>query len=1051
MSSTVKLTYLQGCWFGKLKLNENDPSNLNQQKEKPLVKMILLVDNSASMGQNTRLATQTIGKAMFNLDQSKIDTLPGTIIFFDNRATIISDNIESPGDIDKIHYPSQGRTNITAGIQMAVNHIMSYGKSNVHYIITFLSDGDHNSGPMIDMNLARTMRQKLDEYDIRLSVIVVGVTSNSDTKLGMIIKTGLENVEMKALESVYYAKNMSDMYDVLSKLNEGCAASIVSGKPSTIRLESDHVFLQTENKNLSAFLSGGETSFIIECRCKACSNNNSDFAKDFTKDCTKDIPNIFVEDQRVELEFADLTEKDISTILGDLLPSLSRTKVAKGTESIRKKVEKLDKIINFAEKFFEEIDMEGKTKNKEYNMDNVGKIKMKPHERLQIIKNVKRVRTRFSEDRNILQSLLVQLENDSSKQAQYLTGINKKYSAKAVIRAGTMDKSVQDIIREIDLILNPIVKHAESSMISSAKNDNDNDNDNQNENTSTSILSLNTAAEQLAEWRDSLKSLDDSTDIYDILVAFGIVGYSVKFQHNNAVQMDPFQTECERIEPCPVDTSNILLANQMQREIYSHSRTPITDCLILVDPSCPKACIKVMKKSPVYKYLCSVVLCRDLYMYHPKMTFSMHSHSLIKAVDSFCGESNYSGAYLDLAIRISYSIRKYWGNYAKEIFDSELNPDGSKNPNPNIKLFKHWFEEWDTITQSNRDECNHPAQLLLMLSAFDLTEIGVEFGESKVPLINMLNEVLARIMKQKLSNISMSGKFGKDSTNTIGIKLMQKLFGITPENSPQPDPDVMVKEPTYESLRESCAQYSDSDNSTSNNYVEVDEKEAEDILTKFLSHKNHGNSIQTLIKELLMPYVRTYHFAHSIQKYVSLSGGYDSVCSKIESERAVPKDMLEYIRTEMKTIEKCSVLDYMGVEEKEKERVSRCMLVQAVLNHDSSSRSETIVAKDVLFPDTFHNLIVDLRMCHYMEAAKIKNEKWAAIIGDITYVQALECSLDQYEKLIGNHTHGHPGSVFWSLLYAAEKDEEKQKIFLNRSSSCVIVCIDNMKRGVKRK
>jgi len=52
----------------------------------------------------------------------------------------------------------------------------------------------------------------------------------------------------------------------------------------------------------------------------------------------------------------------------------------------------------------------------------------------------------------------------------------------------------------------------------------------------------------------------------------------------------------------------------------------MTDGLILISPLCPEA-TKLLFRSYIYQYLCSVNLCRDLYMYHPKMTFSMHAHS----------------------------------------------------------------------------------------------------------------------------------------------------------------------------------------------------------------------------------------------------------------------------------------------------------------------------------------------------------------------------------------------------------------------------------------
>ena len=159
-----------------------------------------------------------------------------------------------------------------------------------------------------------------------------------------------------------------------------------------------------------------------------------------------------------------------------------------------------------------------------------------------------------------------------------------------------------------------------------------------------------------------------------------------------------------------IDTSSLMLSNQLGHNLLSPAREKITDGLVLINPTCPEMS-SLLLRSEIYHYLCSTILCRDLYMYHPKMTFAMHAHALVKTVEEY-HRNNKSSAYLDLGLKILYSIRKYWGSLC-------LSGD-------NVTLFKRWYQDWETITQSEKDNCNHPVQLLLMLGAYDLKQLVFE-------------------------------------------------------------------------------------------------------------------------------------------------------------------------------------------------------------------------------------------------------------------------------------------------------------------------------------
>jgi hypothetical protein len=128
------------------------------------------------MGYATKDSTMTIGRGMFDLPKDKIDMIPGAVILFSERAEILSRNIQSAQDLTRLIFPRQGQTNITDGIESAVNYIMSIHKDpTLHYIITFLSDGGHNYGPQLDSTRISYLRQEIDKKNINLLYLHVNL------------------------------------------------------------------------------------------------------------------------------------------------------------------------------------------------------------------------------------------------------------------------------------------------------------------------------------------------------------------------------------------------------------------------------------------------------------------------------------------------------------------------------------------------------------------------------------------------------------------------------------------------------------------------------------------------------------------------------------------------------------------------------------------------------------------------------------------------------------------------------------------------------------
>jgi len=948
--------------------------NENKNVPKPNIMHILIVDNSSSMGYATQESVNIIGKGLFNMPTDKINMQPGAVIIFSDNAEFLSKNIRSTHDITQLRFPHQGMTNIAAGIKLGVEYIVSHSTNIInttHFIISYLSDGEQNRGDLSEY-MIRTMRQNIDKNHIKLSVNVIGI-SKPDTRLGMLVKTGLETVPMNALNSFYFAATQREMETVLSDLVEGTITSLCHGKPTDIKIHGGGTFVQNSQNEISTFISGNETLIV-----------------------RGSVTNITVNNIPATIISRTPTADDVTNVINYMLPSLSQWKIAKGNDSIKEQVLTLNKFIDVAEKYLDDI-KNTTPQQPIMKVEDIGLIKMRPIDRLRIIKNLKTKTQSFAEERNKLQRLFATVSNDSSTQAQYLNGIKGKFAAKALVKADMTNISINDYINELKQML-PKMKDALAL-----------DNNNNHNNHNDSILSLCSATEQLSEWLNFAEN--EYENIYHIMSSIGFPAYSVKFHNSDAVQMDPFQTHCSFIEPCTVDTPSIMLANQMEQKIVSHSRNQITDGLVLINPSCPNASMIAIKSS-IYRNICSVTLCRDLYMYHPKMTFALHAHSLVKVIQQYC--ENKSSAYLDLAVRIVYSIRKFWGDYAIK--------------GENVDLFKRWWIEWSTVTQSEKDSCSHPVQLLLMLAAFDFGELDIDMTNFIHPLINIINELLARRMKATLKNLM---KDPSDDTRYIAVKLMQSLFGITPDNSPKPNEDIMVEEPSTISMREQCQFWADIDENNKNNV--------------FAKLSISEPDIETYVNNQLMPFIQTFHFGMSVQKYFknhSQIKTWNDLIISIEKEGKPTDDIIKHITTEMSQI--TNIYDYINIKDKANIKLmAHSMFLQSTLNHDSQSRTD-IDKRNVLEPSTLQDLIIDLRMSHYFEACKIKKGKWLAVIGDVTFGNALSADEEGFTRIIGIHTHGHCKSTFWALVRAAKNHDGKRKIFINKSASGASACFDKV-------
>lgn len=956
--------------YSVFRVKKNHAASLKKAR----IMNVLVIDNSGSMGGATIAATTTIGQGMFSLPPDAVDMVPGTVIIFADHATVLSTEVKSPRDVAALQFPSQGQTNITDGIATAMTCILSRDDPSVHYVVTFLSDGGHNCGPRLSNETIASIRKQIDAQGVRLSIIVVGLTANTDTTLGMQVKTGLETVPMNALESVYYAKSTADMTNVIQQLTKGCVDSLCHGTPVDLQV-ANGVFVENMQPAVQAFLYDGDSVFLVRGREAS--------LVAVAGSCG------------VQATPAEPCESDVALVVDSMIPKLSQLRIAHGVDGIKKQLDTINSYVDEVEKIL--VAIEARKTAAGLAVDQIGKVHMSPKERLLMLKKVKQSSTLFKEERNKLRMLCVQVQNNSAEQAAYLTGMKKKYAAKAILKADTLNISPTEALDQVRALKKDLelALAKDRSRIKEA------------DGAPESILSLNNAFDELSQWVATIeKGMDvDFVDMYSLLVAFSFPAYSVQFDQNNAVQMDPFQTFCKTIEPCPVDTAALMLANQMGHKLLSQSREEMTDGLILVNPLAPATTLVAMK-SMVYQYLCSVTLCRDLYMYSPKMTFSMHAHAFAKAVP-LCFEKG--PAYIELALRILYSIRKYWGPRCRE--------------GENLELFKHWWESLETITQSEKDGCNHPAQLLLMLGALDLSQLRIPFDNTSFQLQSLLNECLARILKIKLVGVSQRTKDQPDS-HFLAITALQRYFGIDASNSPQPDPDVLKPEPPVATVRESCQ-----------HWAEVADPHALDEFGVA--------DIERFVEHCTLQYAHTFLFAIGVQRFlIETSRSWDGLVTEMENVGGVVACMVNYLKDFMQRFTGKSVFEIMGAASP---KVPLAMFMQAFLHHESQTRVN-ITQRSVMDSTTLNDMIIDLRMAVYFESCKIKREKWIAVIGDVTYAEALGGDEAAFESMIGVHTHGLNKQRFWAMVKAALPSVVKRHIFESKSNSTVSKCFEKMSR-----
>jgi 2'-5' RNA ligase len=932
---------------------------------------VLIVDNSSSMGPLSQAAITTIGRGMFQFGDGAT-MVPGAVVVFSALAQVAAKDVRHPDDLERIRLPSQYNTNISAGVVLAVDTILAAAPPpDTHVLVTFLSDGAHNQGPALTDAWLATLRSRLGA--LAVSVVVVGVGAASDTTLGMKIKTALETVAVPGLSSIYYAPTSSAMSSVLVQLRRGLEEHVCGGGAARVRCHT-HTFTETGTHEAAVYVAAdGEAVLLLNA------------------DGTTSPPPAPVLDLGGDPVRVTVTEMDPAAVAAAVdaqIMRLSQVGVARGTGAIRADVEDVKGLMHACTAALASA----------ASSELPAWSALRPRQRAAALKAFRRSEVSFREQLNRLEELRCGVANDSARQAAFLTGMQLKYGAKAVRRAGVVDASMADVNAQIATTVAEFAAAAGSGSgagagAGSGAGAGD-----------TSILSLNTPAEQLAEWAE----VDPATidEPYVALVAYGMCGYPVRMAHTAAVQMDPWQTACLDVEPYLVDTGSLLLANQTGRAIMGPTREAVTDAIVVVHPECEGASRSAVR-SVVNKYLCSVTLCRDLYMFQPAMVTAMHAHVFLTAASKFAAAGG-SAAYLRLTLQLLYSLRV------------------TQRGGVHGDLLRHWLRDWGTLTTATADDCKHPVQAVAALATAtcdgpDGWAAMSSRTTGALPLLTLLCEVVSRRCRGVVRS-------GVDAAATLGA-----MYGIRAANSPSATEDPMAPEPEQTAVRRSCPP-------------------AHALVPGGFPSRtfNGAASVHAWVRSAIEPYYHAFRLGHVLQRLgVWTPDGDDAAVFARQQDIAaafaeLPSDPLAF----------------MGIDDALAPTVLEAMFAQGMLYNDAGARvgavpdteasgAATAVPSaglgDVRDPSCLHELLVDVHMTHYAASCEDKRKRWAAAIGDVTESAAMAANLDTFVAMVGTHTHGLSKAVFWSMLRVAKRaagrgDTSKKDAFIGKSNNTVSVC-----------
>eukprot|EP00668_Euglena_longa_P001619 GGOE01001912.1.p1 GENE.GGOE01001912.1~~GGOE01001912.1.p1 ORF type:complete len:1281 (-),score=336.11 GGOE01001912.1:239-3772(-) len=949
------------------------------------------LDNSGSMGISSRACLDCFSELV------TLATEPCSLTVFSDTAETLSTSLRTPAEVSEMRLPSQGMTNITDGVQCMLKAVQAaaQAKPQVHHILILLTDGDHNHGDTPGSALPRLASKFHAQLPhAKVSFLVIGVTAQSRTDLGMLAKTTLETVPLPNLRSIYFCVQAREMQDTLGELRAGLR-SMMGGKVVRVCCPAAQF-----HASLSSAPASDCDLFVTAALSKpgaAC------FAQ---MPCTT-FDGFQVDGVSTTVKVVEFDEEVAMQAVEALLHLLRQKKVASG--DVRAELAMLEPWMRALE-----IKLGGE-------QSGVDLAHLTPLQRVQLHKRLTGGLHKVRQLRNEVAMIAAMAANTSAAQAEFLTGATGKYAAKALTRsdpaAHTVDAILQDLqdrlpklrralLKDTRLLLGrvqdiPALEAAAGDRASLLRQVLEADLSTMDETLGPelvafvqrdlppllrrvlplpeSYLSLQTNLEHLAQWAstsaEEIRNFVGSE--YELLMCFGIMGLPVTVHRSNAGQVDPFQCRVSDLLPSACDTASLFVALKSGLDIKSPEGPPVEDVLVTIDPNCPHASA-VVYWSRLVDTLYSVVLCRDLFMYSgPTQRIALHAHAFCSAV----GQAQHE-VFTARALQILYSVRRHWGVQG-----------GQASRALAARLLR-----WESITEA--DGVSHPVEILLALAALDWGDLP---ALQPPALMILFNEILSRRARTMLRG--MTSDHTDASTLKLACTLMRRALGIADDSCPQPTPPE-EKEPPLDVTRDTCrCDYTMSP-------------------TEF--------DIPAFLEETLRPTITTLHFIQALHTYLEGHGGWSQLMTALEEDTAA--EAISFLAVACRAEAPPSALHLLGEEEpRRQEAIGVAMVLQAFLHHVSANRQQLGDTND---GTTLRELVKDLRMDVYMGRLHSKNAARQAIIGCLVYEKAIEADEDDFGLLVGAHAHGLPRQEFWALARAAKcLSGRKREIFLDKCNT----------------
>jgi hypothetical protein len=625
------------------------------------------------MSRNTKNARDCFS------DLVEIASGPCSLTVFSNHAETLGDKFRTASGMRAVDLPRQGQTNITAGVEAALEIIKRYESAQAdeqdqpsHHVLVLLSDGAHNVGPRPEVELPLVGSKLHAEFpELRLSVVVVGVTANSNTSMGMVLKQSLETVALPSLNPIYFASTPQVMCDVLKEMHVGLAA--LRGSLVNVAAIGNFAFVQTVGESATP-----SVKILAEAHEQALMCVGSEEPKEIMVDGLP-VPCAPAKDT------ADFDCDLVADALQALMDAVRVRRVAAGSASVQPAVKQLSVWITYLEARMAE----------QKPSSGLQLAKASPSTRVAQHKALMRVAQGARELRNSLADIENYKANDSASQAAFLTGAKSKFGAKALRRAHGDDgvdsqARFQELLADVSIVaskmkqalredlcakISSLPSDVRQQLSTRLKHDLRSAPHSAIENLCSgkvfskqldsmhhaevkdlvdsgaviepllevtggmrrSFVSLNTAWEQLKEWSDSASDAGATCRTeYELLMFLGTLGYPIDVQRRAATCMDPFAMDVTRVRASLADTASLSTALQSEQQVVPpEGGVAVQDLLILIDPDAPQASRLAASSMLLKESYTSVVLCRDLHMFTGnKMRLALHAHALLSVVQT---------------------------------------------------------------------------------------------------------------------------------------------------------------------------------------------------------------------------------------------------------------------------------------------------------------------------------------------------------------------------------------------------------------------------------